>query len=296
MSTTPTDASLSTFSDALTRLVATVGRSVVAVRSHRSRASGFIWRAGLVVTASDALADDERIEVVLPGGQTATATVRGRDPSTDIALLAIEKGEYVPASLSATSPATGALTIVVGAHDGGPVACAGIVASTGPSWRSLRGGDIDSRIELDVMLRGSCEGALAVDASSTAMGMAVFGPRRRVLVIPSGTIERVAASLARDGRIARGYLGLGLQPVRVDDETDATGAMVMTIDREGPGARSGVRQGDIIVQWNGRSVGSLRDIAHALEPGSVGTEVLLTGLRGGVPIEFNLTIAARPDT
>jgi S1-C subfamily serine protease len=70
--------------------------------------------------------------------------------------------------------------------------------------------------------------------------MAVFGPRRRVLVIPSATIDRVAAKLETHGRIPRGYLGLALQPVRLDDSS--TGAMVMSVDASGPGARAGVRK------------------------------------------------------
>lgn len=296
MSTTSSTASLSTFSDAIVNLVATVGRSVVSVRSHRSRASGFVWRPGLIVTASDALADDEPIDVVLPRGETASATVKGRDASTDIALLAVEAAVEPAAASAGNVPSAGAMTFVIGAHEGLPVAAAGIVASVGPSWRSLRGGDIDARIELDVMLRGSCEGALAVDATGDAIGMAVFGPRRRVLAIPASTIERVASDLASYGRIARGYLGLGLQPVAIDDGTETMGAMVMTIDREGPGATAGIRQGDVIAQWNGRSVSALRDIAHELGPGSVGTRVHLSGRRGGQPIDFDVTVAARPDT
>ena len=296
MSTTSSTASLSTFSDAIVNLVATVGRSVVSVRSHRSRASGFVWRPGLIVTASDAVADDEPVDVVFPGGETASATLKGRDASTDIALLAVERAVEPAAVASGNVASAGALTLVIGAHDGLPVAAAGIVASVGPSWRSLRGGDIDARIELDVMLRGSCEGALAVNASGGAIGMAVFGPRRRVLVIPASTIERVAARLASHGRIARGYLGLGLQPVKIDDGSDTMGAIVMTIDREGPGAAAGIRQGDVIAQWNGRSISALRDIARELGSGSVGTRVHLTGRRGGQPIDFDVTVAARPDT
>jgi S1-C subfamily serine protease len=296
MSTTPGTALLSTFSDAIVNLVASVGRSVVSVRSHRSRASGFVWHPGLIVTASDALADDEPVDVVFPGGDTASATVKGRDASTDVALLAVERAVEPAAAAAAQAALAGALTLVIGAQDGSPVAAAGIVASVGPSWRSLRGGDIDARIELDVMLRGVCEGALAVDAGGGAIGMVVFGPRRRVLVIPTSTIDRVASSLASHGRIARGYLGLGLQPVPIDDGTDTMGAIVMTLDREGPGAAAGIRQGDVITQWNGRSVGALRDIARELGPGSVGARVHLTGRRGGQPIDFEVTVAARPDT
>ena len=111
-----------------------------------------------------------------------------------------------------------------------------------------------------------------------------------------GTIERVATSLASHGLIARGYLGLGLQTVPIDDGSDTMGAIVMTIDREGPGAAAGIRQGDVIAQWNGRSISALRDIARELGSGSVGTRVHLTGRPGGQQIDFDVTVAARPDT
>src|SRR5437762_2639935 len=90
-----------------------------------------------------------------------------------------------------------------------------------PHWVVTAG----ERIELDIALRASAEGCIVVDARGGAIGMAIFGPRKRVLVIPAATIERVASQLERDGRVARGYLGLGLQPVRL--QSGGEGAMVM---------------------------------------------------------------------
>lgn len=84
--------------------------------------------------------------------------------------------------------------------------------------------------------------------------MAVLGPRR-VLVIPTATIERVAARLETHGRIARGYLGLGLQPLRLDD---GIGAMVMNVDKAGPAAAAGIRQGDVIVAVNDQKLSGAR--------------------------------------
>ena len=95
--------------------------------------------------------------------------------------------------------------------------------------------------------------------------MAVLGPRR-VLVIPSATIARVAAKLETHGRVARGYLGLGLQPVKLDD---GIGAMVMSVDKTGPSAAAGLRQGDVIVGWNSLQLSSVRALLRALNPDSV---------------------------
>ena len=159
------------------------------------------------------MAEEGEFAVTVPGGNSAPAQLVGRDPTTDVALLRIDRSDLQPLPLAATSLAVGALAIAVGSDDGAPIAALGVVSRAGGPWRSLRGGEIDARIELDLRLRRSAEGGVALDASGAAFGMAVFGPRRRVLVIPAATIERVAAKLASDGRIPRGYLGLGLHPV-----------------------------------------------------------------------------------
>jgi S1-C subfamily serine protease len=284
---------LSSLSGALSDLVSRAASRVVSVHSHRSRASGFIWRPGLVVTANEALAEDGEMAVILPGGESVPATLAGRDPTTDVALLRIGHVHLQEATLTPDHVAVGALAIVVGAQDGAPVAALGIVSVAGGGWRSLRGGEIDARIELDVSLRRSSEGGLALDATGRAFGMAVFGPRRRVLIIPSATIDRVATKLEAHGRIARGYLGLGLQRVRLDD--GSVGAMVMSVDAKGPGAAAGVRQGDVIVAWNGQSVQGVQTLLRALGPDSVGSSVRLSLKRSGEPAEVSLTIRERPD-
>jgi S1-C subfamily serine protease len=292
MSDPATPSSLEILSGSIAQLVAGAAPTVVAVRSHRARSSGFVWRPNLVVTAEEALAEDGDVAVVLPGGDSAAARLVGRDPTTDIALLRVERDDLQPVVLDPKPVTAGALSLVVGADDGRPTAALGIVSSAGPAWHSLRGGEIDARIELDLSLRRSQEGGLALDASGRAFGMAVLGPRRRVLVIPSATIERVAAQLDSHGRIARGYLGLGLQPVRLDDQ--GVGVMVMNVDRDGPGAAAGVRQGDVVVAWQGAPIRSVHALTRALGPGSVGSVVTLSIRRAGAPIELPLTIGERP--
>jgi len=191
-------------------------------------------------------------------------------------------------------PAVGALAVVAGAREGAAAAALGIVSFVGPQWRSLRGGLIDARIELDAALVHSSEGGLALDASGQALGMTVFGPRRRTLVIPMTTIDRVADILATKGRIARGYVGLSLQPVKLD--AGGTGAMATSVDPKGPGAATGVRQGDIIVAWDGEPIRGVHQLVRALGPDSVGASVKLTLRRGGEPIETALTIGERPES
>jgi S1-C subfamily serine protease len=284
---------LTGLSAALSGLIAKVAPAIVAVHARRSRSSGFVWRPGLIVTADEALAEEGELAVTIPGGEAVAATLVGRDPTTDVALLRSDRPDLQPVALAASPVAIGALAVAVGAKDGAPVAALGMVSrATGP-WRSLRGGEIDARIELDLRLRSSSEGGLVLDAAGQAIGMAVFGPRRRAHVIPSATIERVAATLASDGRIARGYLGLGLQPVTIAGD-GGSGAMVMSVDPQGPGAAAGVHQGDIIVAWNDAPIGHVQTLLRALGPDSVGQTVTLGLRRGGEAKQVPLTIAKRP--
>lgn len=281
---------LSSLSSALADVVARVAPSIVSVHSHRSRSTGFVWKSGLIVTADEALADEGDVQIALHDGSTVAATIAGRDHTTDIALLRTEAG-IAPVKLATAVPALGTLSVVVSTNRDAPSAALGMVSVSGKGWRSLRGGEIDARIELDVRLRPSQEGGLAVDALGEAFGMAVLGPRR-VLVIPTATVERVAAQLEARGRIARGYLGLGLQPLRLDD---GIGAMVMSVDKTGPAATAGIRQGDVIVAVNDQKLSGVRALSRTLGPASVGQVVDVAVRRGGEPATFKVTIGERPE-
>jgi S1-C subfamily serine protease len=286
-------APLTNLSASLSGLVAATAPSIVAIHSHRALSSGFIWKTGMIVTADEALADEGEVAVTLSGGKRISATIAGRDPPTDIALLRADIGAVSPIALDGSAPSAGALAVVVGGRGGEAVAALGVVATSGVAWRSIRGGEIDARIELDLSLRRHAEGGLALDASGQAFGMAVFGPRRRVLVIPAATIVRVAAQIEAHGKVARGYLGLGLQPVRLDRD-GGVGAMVMSVDGDGPGAKAGVRQGDVLQAWDGQPIGSVNALLRALGPASVGKTVALSLRRGGETRAVVLEIGERP--
>ncbi|WP_375776779.1 S1C family serine protease [Bradyrhizobium sp. ma5] len=282
---------LASLSSALSETIARAAPAIVSVHSHRARASGFVWKTGLIVTADEALADEGEVEIQFADGSRRQAVVAGRDHTTDIALLRVD-GDVAPIKLSTEIPALGSLAVIVAADRGAPIARLGMVSRSGAAWRSLRGGEIDARIELDVRLRHSQQGGLALNAAGAPFGMAVLGPRR-VLTIPAVTIERVAAQLEKSGRIARGYLGVGLQPVRLDD---GLGAMVMNVDKAGPAAAAGIRQGDVIIAVNGEKLSGVRALSRGLGPQSVGSVVELTVHRGGEPLNFKVTVGERPET
>jgi S1-C subfamily serine protease len=288
---TDTSSPLGLFSTALADVVAATAPSVVEVASHRSLASGFVWRDNLIITADETLADGGEILVELADGQVHPATLVGRDPATDIALLRVEGVALKSVAFAGAAPRPGALAIAIGAAESAPLVALGSVAAVGGAWRSMRGGEIAARIELDLRLRARGEGGLALDPAHGVLGMTVLGPRRGALVIPGATIDRVASLLLAHGRIPRGYLGLGLREVAIGDKQ--VGAMVMAVDTDGPGAAAGLHQGDVILSWAGEPIGSVGRLLHSLGPDSIGTTIALGVRRGGQSVDVRITIGER---
>ena len=287
---TPQDLSMS-----LSATAARLAPHLVAIEGRRARASGFVWKPSLIVTADDALPEEGDITATFADGSTSRLTVVGRDATTDVALLKTDRTDVLPIALSSTVPPVAALALTLGRDAEGIRAAWGAVSVSRGSWRSMRGGDITARVELDLRLGRSAAGSLAVDASGNAFGMAVHGPRRRVVVIPAATIERVASRLETHGRIARGYLGLGLQPVAVQGGS-GVGAMVVSVDAAGPGAAAGLHQGDVLIAFDGKPITGVGALVASLGPDSVGRTVIVTIRRGGEARDVSLTIAERPAT
>jgi S1-C subfamily serine protease len=282
-------------------LVADAAPSVLAVHGGGRRpSSGIVWQPGIVVTAEETIAQDGDLAVTLPGGSRVPATLAGRDPSTDIALLRYEAA--TPTKAFAATPFAaglqpGHLALAVGSAEGGTVASLGIVSFAGSPWKSRLGGQIDARLVIDVRLPAIAEGGALIAADGALIGMAVFGPRRRVLAIPASTIARVAPIILDRGHISRGYLGVGLQRVAVSGAEGVEprrGAMVVTLDPAGPANSAGILQGDIIVAVGGAAVTGPRSLYHQLGPDVVGQKVAVDLIRAGTPATVDVTIAPRP--
>jgi S1-C subfamily serine protease len=292
------------FSDHAAQLVERVAGSVVAVHGGgRSTSSGIHWRSGVIVTAEEILEHDEGIKVTLPGGKVAEATLAGRDPSTDVAVLRFAPDGLAIAPTGNISLRVGNLALAVGNHEGAPLASLGIVSFAGGPWQSLRGGTIDSLVRLDLALHPAAEGGALVDMEGRVIGMTVLGPRRRTLAIPSLTINRTVDQLLARGKVFRGYLGAGLQRVRRGrtaagaQPTDAgQGMLVVNVDPNGPSARAGLLIGDILTTWNGKPVDRVREIMRLLGTESVGTTVDLGVIRGGAAAAVKVVIGERPLT
>jgi len=299
MTDQPTDP-LAQFSDALTARAELAKNAVVAIRlAHGRHITGMAWRSDVVVASEQSLPRKDDFEIVTAGGSVVAARLAGRDPSTNVAILRLAEPIASP-SITAGEARTGAVALAIGADGtGGASVRLGLVNLAGPEWHSSRGGLIDRRIVLDIRLAHREEGGPVFDATGNCLGMSTFGPRGQVIVIPTATIERVVPLLQKDGRIARGWLGVALQAVAVPDalrETadQSSGLMVMSVVEGGPAAQAGIVAGDIILSVDGTSTRRLRKVARHFGPDSIGRKADLRLIRSGAVITVQTTIAERP--
>ena len=286
------------FSDQIAALVERIAASVVTVHGGgRWPSSGIHWRSGVIVTAEETLERDENIKLTLPGGREVEATLAGRDPTTDVAVLRFPPDGLPLATTGDASARAGQMILAVGSREGAALAALGIVAFAGGPWRSVRGGTIDRQVRLDLRLNPAAEGGALADVQGRVIGMTVLGPRRRALAIPTSTIDRAVDQLLKRGHVVRGYLGAGLQPLRHSREANGDrGLLVVSIDPDGPSARAGLLVGDIVTAWNGESVDRVRDVLHRLGPESAGNTIDLRLRRGGEPAALKVVLGERPVT
>jgi S1-C subfamily serine protease len=233
--------------------------NVVSVRSReREVGSGFIWRSGIVVTASDLVTASEEISVLI-GQQAVGARLTGRDPATGIAVLQLSEGQHDPDRLAISNRlGVGQIILAVGRTNEGLIQNLGMISSVSGPWRSKRGGRIDRLIRLDIQLDEIAEGGLVVDAEGGLIGMAVLGPKNRPIALPITTIEQIASILLSQGQVRRSrlgpHLGLGLHSVQLDKSltekysvSDDQATVVVNVDPNGAAAKAGVLVGDIIL-------------------------------------------------
>lgn len=292
----------SSLPDAVERL----GNCVVGIVHRRhGHASGVVWQHGTVVTSASAVWRQRRVAVVLPGGETAEATVRGVDGATDLAALTLEGAAAVPTfpalpvveRAADAAPRVGEAVFAVGREPSGLVqASFGHVGAAGGEWRSWRGGRIDRLIRLDGGLYPGLVGAPVGDARGLCLGIAspAFS-RHHGVVLPASTIDRVLAALLAHGRVPQGYLGIAAQPVRTTAGGQATsGLLVSSVAEDGPAAAGGLLVGDVILSAGGRPVPGIEALRALLGGETVGGELRLQVLRGGQPVELSLAVVERP--
>ena len=290
---------LAQFSSALVARAKAATNAVVAIRlAHERHLTGLVWRSDIVIASEQSLPDKTDFELVAAGGTVVTATVAGRDPSTNIAMLRLATPLAEPA-IRPAEPQVGALAVAIGADGaGGTSARLGLVNLAAPEWHSSRGGLIDRRIVLDLSLARREEGGPVFDADGGLLGLSTFGPRGQVIVIPTATIARIVPLLAKDGHIARGWLGVALQAVAVPDALrqsaeQSSGLMVMSVVEGGPAALAGIVAGDIILSVDGTSTQRWRKVARLFGADSIGRKADIRLIRGGQVMTVQATITER---
>jgi S1-C subfamily serine protease len=290
-------------SDALAQATDRAAASAVAVHAEaRGSSSGVIWRPGIIVTSEHALRRDEEIHVTLPDSRLAAATLAGRDPSTDLAVLKCGEATTVSEFGDAAVIKPGSLTLVVGrTRASGPVAALGVVSLVATERKTWTGASLAPYIRLDVALQATAMGAGAVDANGRVFGIATprfarFG----AIAVPAPTVNTVVDTLLQKGRIPRGYLGVGLQAVRLPEALRQslhrevkTAAIILEVEPDSPAHRAGLVIGDIIVSLSGRPVARLEDIHGQLQGSAIGKQLALGFVRGGALQETSVAVGER---
>jgi S1-C subfamily serine protease len=287
------------FSSGLADRIAAAASFTVGIHTGKRPTSGILWRPDVVVASEQILPADATALRVAHAGQTLNATLAGRDPSTNVAVLKLETPLEGTLPGAAEPVRVGALTLVVGADaKGNTTARLAMVHTLGDAWHSMAGGRIDALIRLQTSL-GVDEGGPVLSLAGGLIGMSTSGPRRRTIVIPAATLDRVIDPLLAEGRIARGWLGIGLQPVVIPDSFRQTaeresGLMVVGLAGGGPSETAGVLPGDIVLDIDGTPAGRPRALAASLGPDRIGQAVALRVLRAGTVLTISVIIAARP--
>jgi len=286
---------LAALSNDLAAAVERAGRSVVAVHARpRFSSSGVLWRPGIIVTAQHTIRREEEITVTLPDGSNRPATLAGGDPGTDVAVLRLAEpaGEPVAAGTAEIKP--GYLTLAIGRSEDSEVnATLGIISAVSGAWRTWRGGRLDQYIRLDLTMYPASSGGLVTDSAGVPIGIATSALSRIAgLAIPATTLNRVLDEILSRGRVSRGYLGVGLQPVVLPDHRKSL--IVLSVEPEGPADKAGVLVGDILVSLGGRTVADTDDVQEALESTGAGRAIEAGLLRGGVPQQIPITVGERP--
>jgi S1-C subfamily serine protease len=297
-------AELIELSNALVKATDHTALSVVAVHTEaRGSSSGVIWRPGVIVTTEHALRRDEEIQATLPDGRMVPATLAGRDPSTDLAVLKCpDAGPASAEQGDAVAIKPGSITLVVGrTRASGPVAALGVVSLVVSERQTWSGSSLAPYIRLDVGLQPTAVGGAVVDAHGKVLGIA--SPRFArfgAIAIPAATVDRVAETLLQKGRIPRGYLGVALQPVRLPDHLrqslqhkEKTAVIILEVEPNGPAHKAGIVIGDILVSLAGQSISRPENVQPHLQGENIGKSLNAKVVRGGAVRDVSISVGDR---
>jgi S1-C subfamily serine protease len=302
------DALLDAYSRAVVRVADEVGPSVVKIEvrrkngEHSGSGSGFfITPDGFLLTNSHVVHGAERVEVILADGRQPDAQVVGEDPHTDLAVVRVFAPQLHPARLGDSRRVrVGQLAIAIGNPYGFQcTVTTGVVSAVGRSFRANTGRLIDDVIQTDAALNPGNSGGPLVNSRGEVIGVntAVILPAQGIcFAIAIDTAKYVAGWLIKDGKIPRSYIGVGGQNaplarrlVRHYRLRASTGVLVIAMATTGPAALAGLRQGDLMVEFNGQPVPSIDALHKLLTADRIGVESNLTILRGSEKLDLLVT-------
>lgn len=293
---------LTDLSNALTSAVEKGGVSTVLVDARkRYPASGIAYAEDLVLTADHVVTREENIKVTLPDGRTLAATLAGRDPGSDLALLRLSEKALTPAQTS-DSVKTGQLVLALGRpNERGMQASWGIVTAINGPARTHRGGLLDEFIQTETTPYPGFSGGPLVNTEGEVLGLNTSGlTPGSSLTIPVKVAWRIAEALAKHGSVRRGYLGVRTQPVEIPEAArtslkreQSAGLLVLWLEENGPAQMGGLYVGDTIVAVGGQPVSDPDDLFAALHSDTVGKPIAVEVLRGGKPESVDVTVGER---
>ena len=276
---------------------------------HRGMAqgSGFIISAdGYVVTNNHVVKNGREVSLVLDGGKTVTAKIVGTDEKTDLALLKInEAGVYPHVDFASASPRVGDWVVAIGNPFGlGGTVTAGIVSARG---RDIGAGPYDDFLQIDAPVNRGNSGGPTFNAAGKVVGVntAIYSPSGGSIgigfAIPASTAKDVITSLRDKGVVARGYIGVQIQPVTQDIADslglkNAKGALIAETQPDTPAAKAGLKSGDVIVSVDGETIEGPRDLSRKIASYGPDHKVEVTYIRGGKDLSASVVLEALPNS
>ncbi len=294
---------LTDFSNGLTSAVEKGGSSTVLVDGRRRYpASGIAYAADLVLTADHVITREENLSVAGPDGKVLAATLAGRDPGSDLAVLRLSEKALTSAKTADGLPKIGALVLALGRPSkAGMQASWGIVTAIGGPARTGRGGLLDEYIQTETVSYPGFSGGPLVNTEGEVLGLNTSGlAHGTALTIPVKAAWRIADALAKHGSVKRGYLGVRTQTVDIPEAGQKNlkrdqehGLLVLWLEENGPADKAALLVGDILVGVGGQAVGDPDDLFAALNSETVGKSVAVEVLRGGKPETISVMVAER---
>jgi len=177
-----------------------------------------------------------------------------------------------------------------------------LIGVVGPAWRTWRGGVLEPIVRLDRNLHPNLSGGALVNDQGCVLGIATSGlSRYGAVVIPAATVERVSAELEKKGHLGRGFLGLGMAPVRIPSKlrdslklTSQTGIVVLSVEPDSPAEKAGLTLGDVLLALDSTPTRDTDDFQTFLTADRIGQAVKASIIRGGTPSEVVITVGERP--